>query len=1100
MALNIVLGKPKTGKSTYIYENIEKDIKNNKDVILFVPSQRRQETENNYIKYLKKSGIIGVNITTISEYVKENIINLGLYNDEGYVSTNDKKIILADVISSMQNEIKVFKGVSRKDGFLDLMYIYIDLIRKSGFDVKKIDEISIKNNINYLKLKEICNIYAKYIKKLEENFTDNIDEMDIFINNISKIKLENTSIYFDAYNNFTKKELEIVKMFLDMKCDITISITTDITKVEDIYACNTSEIFETSNMTYLNLLQIASSIGTKVHNKLMYIKYLKQKQDIKYLSDNIFSNKIDKKINSQNVHIGMYSNAFSEIEYIASYINKKVRVGYRYKDFDIYTTDLDEYKDIISRVFFQANIPIYINSKENIKFSKLTTYILKYLDILKNGVKNDTLIDILKLGFCDVSEADVYEFENYILEFNISDYNLTKEFKLNNTRSNEHIYDIQNLNSIRSKLIDIYNTGIKKEESAKWYVAYIWEHLNNSGVLQRYRDSLYKLEKISNEFDISNLDKEKQVWGKLCEIFNSISKVYKEKMTFDVFIQVFKLQIKDTYVKTLPPVLDSVNLLDINLSNGKESKNAFFIGVNEGSFPKISEEDILFNDEQLKELQEKGLELKETTISKQNMAKYNIYNVLNSVTNEINILIPISDYSGKSLRISSIINDIKKILDVKIQSNILSELNETNINSIYSKNEILEYMLELINNVKIEDYTNEKISSIYEYINNDIQYNTLLNYIKNDDNLNKKNLEKIYGDKFDTSISKLELFKKCPFSYYMKYLLKIEPRREFEISSLDVGSFMHEVLEEFSKYLFENNITWQSLLLNEEWNEKLDEVIEKKLNANLGNKKQSIKYEILKEKLINTMKKVVKVIATSFNQSEFVPYGYEIEFKEGKLFAPIKIKISENKTMNIIGKIDRVDVLRANDNMYVRIIDYKSSKKDLKLEDIKDGISLQLITYLDSFIENVNKIEKQKQKQNINKVLPAGMLYFNLSDKLINLKDYINDEEKIKDETIKALRMKGIFLKDLKIIEKMDKKLSTDKRLIDISKTTLTKDNTNRALSEDEYKNLFFQTKNILGEIGNEIISGVVRIRPNKKCDYCKYCNYSSVCRKQSEI
>lgn len=1098
MALNIVLGKPKTGKSTYIYENIEKDIKNNKDVILFVPSQRRQETENNYIKYLKKSGIIGVNITTISEYVKENIINLGLYNDEGYVSTNDKKIILADVISSMQNEIKVFKGVSRKDGFLDLMYIYIDLIRKSGFDVKKIDEISIKNNINYLKLKEICNIYAKYIKKLEENFTDNIDEMDIFINNISKIKLENTSIYFDAYNNFTKKELEIVKMFLDMKCDITISITTDITKVEDIYACNTSEIFETSNMTYLNLLQIASSIGTKVHNKLMYIKYLKQKQDIKYLSDNIFSNKIDKKINSQNVHIGMYSNAFSEIEYIASYINKKVRVGYRYKDFDIYTTDLDEYKDIISRVFFQANIPIYINSKENIKFSKLTTYILKYLDILKNGVKNDTLIDILKLGFCDVSEADVYEFENYILEFNISDYNLTKEFKLNNTRSNEHIYDIQNLNSIRSKLIDIYNTGIKKEESAKWYVAYIWEHLNNSGVLQRYRDSLYKLEKISNEFDISNLDKEKQVWGKLCEIFNSISKVYKEKMTFDVFIQVFKLQIKDTYVKTLPPVLDSVNLLDINLSNGKESKNAFFIGVNEGSFPKISEEDILFNDEQLKELQEKGLELKETTISKQNMAKYNIYNVLNSVTNEINILIPISDYSGKSLRISSIINDIKKILDVKIQSNILSELNETNINSIYSKNEILEYMLELINNVKIEDYTNEKISSIYEYINNDIQYNTLLNYIKNDDNLNKKNLEKIYGDKFDTSISKLELFKKCPFSYYMKYLLKIEPRREFEISSLDVGSFMHEVLEEFSKYLFENNITWQSLLLNEEWNEKLDEVIEKKLNANLGNKKQSIKYEILKEKLINTMKKVVKVIATSFNQSEFVPYGYEIEFKEGKLFAPIKIKISENKTMNIIGKIDRVDVLRANDNMYVRIIDYKSSKKDLKLEDIKDGISLQLITYLDSFIENVNKIEKQKE--NINKVLPAGMLYFNLSDKLINLKDYINDEEKIKDETIKALRMKGIFLKDLKIIEKMDKKLSTDKRLIDISKTTLTKDNTNRALSEDEYKNLFFQTKNILGEIGNEIISGVVRIRPNKKCDYCKYCNYSSVCRKQSEI
>ena len=76
MALNIVLGKPKTGKSTYIYEKIQKDIKKGKNVILFVPSQKRQSAENNYIKFLKKSGIIGVNITTISEYLKENIEKL----------------------------------------------------------------------------------------------------------------------------------------------------------------------------------------------------------------------------------------------------------------------------------------------------------------------------------------------------------------------------------------------------------------------------------------------------------------------------------------------------------------------------------------------------------------------------------------------------------------------------------------------------------------------------------------------------------------------------------------------------------------------------------------------------------------------------------------------------------------------------------------------------------------------------------------------------------------------------------------------------------------------------------------------------------------
>ena len=147
MALNIVLGKPKTGKSTYIYEKIQKDIKKGKNVILFVPSQKRQSAENNYIKFLKKSGIIGVNITTISEYLKENIEKLGLCNDDNYVSTQDKKMILTDVIYEISDELEIFKSASKKEGFLDLIYVYIDLIRKSGIDVKKVDSIEIENKI-----------------------------------------------------------------------------------------------------------------------------------------------------------------------------------------------------------------------------------------------------------------------------------------------------------------------------------------------------------------------------------------------------------------------------------------------------------------------------------------------------------------------------------------------------------------------------------------------------------------------------------------------------------------------------------------------------------------------------------------------------------------------------------------------------------------------------------------------------------------------------------------------------------------------------------------------------------------------------------------
>lgn len=1088
MSLNIILGKPKTGKSSYIYSKMQEDIKNNKNVILFVPSQLRLESENKYMEYLGISGIIGVNITTISEYVDDYIKLFGLYEDERYISKLDKKIILANAISKCSSDLKIFKKVNKKEGFLELIYAYTDLLRKSEFDTSLIDKVKIKNKLTYEKLKEISKIYEEYVKNINDRFVDSVDETNMFLNNLSSVDYSNTSIYIDAYNNFTSSEFLIIEKLLEKVKDLTISITTDITKVEEIYSGNSNDIFETSNITYIKLLAIANKLGISVNNKINYIKSIKQAYDIKYLSDNIFFNEKLNKIDSQNVSINIFSNTFDEIKNITSIINEKIREGYRYRDFEIYTSDIKTYKALISRIFLNADIPVYISDEENIKFSKLSVYILKYLDILKNGINKENILDILKLGLTNILYEDIYELENYFIEFNIGKYSLFSKFKLNNKKVNEHIYNLEKLNILRENIINMYSYKFQEEENVNIYINNVFNHLAQNCIFTNYQKMLAYLKDNKNEFDTSNYNKEIQVWEKISEIFDSIFKIYKGKIEFEKFIDVFKLSLNNTFIKTPPPFIDLVELVDINLAKMSEKKIGFFIGVNEGKFPKTVEEDILFSDEELIHLKDNNINFKQTSTSKQNMELYNIYQALNSVKEKLYFSIPSSDFSGKNLRTSEVVNNIEKILNIKVKGNVSSGNSKTDIEKIYSNREILKLMIDNLN-----DNSNlDKICNMYEYIKKDNKYSELLQYIKNDSNLKDETLKLAYNDNLTTSVSKLELFKKCPFSYYMKYLLKIEPRKEFEISSLDIGSFMHEVLEEFSKYLLVNNIPWHALLLNNNWNEKLNYIIDEKLDKNLDNKKQSIKYAILKQKLITTMQKVVLVIAKGFNQSEFMPYGYEIEFKAQGVFAPIKIKLDNEKYMNIIGKIDRVDTLNVDDKTYVRIVDYKSSSKDLKLDDIKEGISLQLITYLDSFIENL------KSKNIKEKVFPAGMLYFNLSDKLVNLKDYTSDEDKIKQETIKALRMKGIFLKDLDIIQKMDNKINCEDRLIDISKSTLTKENNNRALDYNEYEKLFGQIKKILRDIGNEILNGNVSINPNKKVEACKYCKYSSICRKDS--
>ena len=84
--INCILGKSKTGKTTHIYQMIEQDLRQDYKVILFVPSQERAKSEEEYMKVLNKSGVIGVNITTISEFVASELKLQNLHIEDKYLS------------------------------------------------------------------------------------------------------------------------------------------------------------------------------------------------------------------------------------------------------------------------------------------------------------------------------------------------------------------------------------------------------------------------------------------------------------------------------------------------------------------------------------------------------------------------------------------------------------------------------------------------------------------------------------------------------------------------------------------------------------------------------------------------------------------------------------------------------------------------------------------------------------------------------------------------------------------------------------------------------------------------------------------------------
>lgn len=1098
--INFILGKSKTGKTTHIYNMIEQDIANNLNVILFVPSQCRAKAENEYMKILNKNGVIGVNITTISEFVKEQLKIQNLHIDEKYMSKLDRKIVLTQVIKENPELFNIFKRVKNYPGFLDVLDIYMDLLRKSEIEVKDYINVEVGDKRVDEKFKEILSVYDKYLEKIKANYIDSVDEMEIFLSNIAKCEYfldnKNINVYFDGYNNFTNSEYKFLDTLIKKRINMTITLNTDITRIEEIY--NSASIFEVSNKTYKRICAMASKNDSEVENIVKYENVFDTKEDIKYVANNLFGsdNKGKEKIELQNVEVTMHTNVLKEIEAVAKNISSKIKEGCRFSDFAIYTTNVEEYDKVISRIFYENNLEIYVSKSKSISDSILTKYIQGLLNLASKGLNLELIFNILKLGLTDIDLKEIYLLENYMREFNVNKYLVNNKFTLNNSSNG---YDLDKLNEIKNRIVDMYSfTMAIKEGTCKDIIATIYEHLESQNIFDNFLNITSPLKQDVINLDMNNF--EKQVWQHLTSIFDSIVKVYKDEiLTIEEFSNVFNLVVKDLKIKTLPPTKDQIELVDINVSKIEAKKYIFFIGVVERKFPKKVDEDIFFTDNELEKLKDKDIDVRETTISKLNMGFFNIYEALNNVSKKLYIHIPSATLDGKATRKSSFITLLEQISKVKIKGEVTQDSKSNDIYDISSKDELFMWLIRSIRDLKEEQELSEKekILSVYEYFKKDEKYSKILEFKKDDSKLSKEITDIIYSNEFKTSVSRLELYKKCPFSYFMQYILKVCPNKEAKVNVLELGSFMHNVLEQFSKILLIKDIKWQAILTEDleditpEYENILNQVIEESIEANLSKQKQSVKYMVLKRKLVNTMKKVIRTVALSYNQSEFEPYGYEIEFKDNSVFLPMQIKLDENRIMKIIGKIDRVDMLEHKDNMYIRVVDYKSSSKELKVDKIKEGISLQLISYLIAFMEN----------KNTQKIKPAGILYFNLSDKLVALSQYEQDNENIKKALMKKLKMNGIFIKDIEILNKMDRNFECNQAnsLIDITTRSLNS-SSKKALEEKEFEDLCQKTKQLLKEIGKDISSGIVKIAPNKKEDYCKFCNYSTTCRKNLEV
>ncbi len=1070
MEFYIVYGKSGSGKSKYIYENIKKEYLNKK-VYLVVPEQSNLSAEQKLFKELKVDTLMNVEVLTLSRMATRVINDIGV-KDRKFLSSVGKKMIIYNILSKEKANLK-FLGNS--DNNIEMVSNIITEFKKHNIFLDTLSNINIKEEYTKLKLEDVKKIYSKYQQKIEENFIDENDELTLLYESLDKVDLfEDSIIYFDDFLGFTNQEYKIFECLMKQATKIMVSIPTDsliITEKE-------SDIFYFNKKFANKLAKIASNNNIQVNNIYLDTNYRAKYDDLKFLEESLSKNKLKKYLGKvENIKLVKSDNPYIEVENVAKKIYDLVRNGdYRYKDFIVISSSVDDYKDDIKNIFAKYKIPIFIDDKKDLNQNILVKFIISLIDIFATNWSLDSVMYYTKIGLLDIDNIDICEFENYCLKWGIRSKKWFNKFEYE-PQNDKQI----NFENLREKIINPL-LNFKEKVSKNKTVYEITKSLYEFLILNNINENLDKKIKQINDIDIVN--EYNTSYKLVVQLFDEIVLLFgKEKITFEKYKNLLQVGLNSSELGKIPAMQDGVIFGDISRSRNTDVKIEFMIGVNDSKIPSNNKEEGYFNDDDRKILNDLGLELAKD--SKDNMfeEQFNIYRTLTLPSERLYISYSLQDKSGIGIRPSILIKKITRLFN--IQEETFENAFITNYDSTFeiALNAYKDYL-------DGEEISNELKNLISYYIINDKEkFNKAISgidYTNKSQNISKRNIIKLYGKTLQTSISKLEQYQCCPFSFHIKYGLKLQEKRELQIRPLETGNFMHEVIDEFFCTLQDNCIDVKKIE-----DIQLENIVNKIIDELLETSKYYIfsstsKFKILSRRLKKVVLSSIKYIVYTLKNSKFEILGNEIEFSKNSNYKPIKMELEDGLQVELTGKIDRVDVGKLNDKEYVRIIDYKSSIKSLDLNKVITGLQIQLITYLDDICSQSN-------------FEPSGVLYMSLIDNIVKSDKNLSDEE-IKNEIKKNFKMQGMILADVDIVKMMDTHLESGSS--DIVPVSISKkegsiiESKSSVLKKDDFTNLQKKVRKIIKQISGDILAGNIDIKPYyyKKKTPCEFCNYKNIC------
>ncbi len=1082
--LHFVLGTSGCGKTKYLYDTLCKKAFSGDDKLMFiVPDQSSFNTEKTFLELLgpKLSRNIKVfGFSRLSDYVFEQSGNRFMsFADEGV-----RNVVMNVAIEQVSDKLDLFSKRATSLDLSELMLNSVKEYKKCAISSSKLYEVSEKVMDETLskKLYETALLYDTYDAIMSKSYLDPLDSITYVCDVLEKNPLfEGYTIAVDSFYGFTSQEYQVLSKLMKQSGDMYVSLTTDNLDL------NNGDLFFVSDRTKKRLTRIANQNEIKIAKPVVLTENYRAKNDeIKSIEENFLRiNKEPVLYTGQAVNVYEAKSIYDEVDFVARNIKKLViEDGYEYSDIAVVTRQSDKYLGILDTAFDKYSISYFMDKPQDIDTKPLIKFVMSCFDVVTSGFDKDDVLSLLKTGLTDITVEEIADFENYLFTWELSGKQLFNEFVQNprgfadelSSSDKEMLESIENtrkviIDSLRAFYFDTMDTtalGISKALMKLIYRLHCKENL------QKLCDTLEN----SNELELAQ--EQIRLYNTFVAILDKMVSVIGDyNITAKRFSELLHINFLNTDISFIPRGIDQVDVACADRSLIENKKAVFVIGAIEGEFPHTPVESGVFSDSERALLKDFGIEMSDSVMELIPTEKYLAYKALTSSSEKLFISYYNFTLSGEKRTSSVIVNEIPSILQ---SPRLYTSVDSTIFDSLWSEKSAFDYYVSHYNS------SDPDISKLREYFSEKEKYSPTINAIdkalsKDAIRINDRELsQKLFGTSMTLSASQVENFHLCKFEYFCKYGLRVRERRQAKIDSLEYGTLMHYLLEEFIKKHKDDEF---SSITNDIIETEVSELLESYIATHLGGKEDKTKrFLYLYYRMKKTAVKIVERLVEEFSQSKFRPSDFELGI--GDDIPSYSLNVNDEVTVRIRGSVDRVDIMEDKGKKYIRVVDYKTGTKKYKLSDVLYGINLQMLIYMSA----INSGGKDRFGGNI---VPAGVLYVPAVAPVVKVTD-IENFNKAASNASKESKMHGIILDDIDVIKGMERDARGE--YIPVSmKGDLIVDKSGSLATLEEFGALFSQVDKMISQMALSLVDGDVSAVPAKGAyDACTWCPYASVC------